>query len=91
MKVTQPDPKKIKLDQNRSEKVNLNCKICNKWFAYTAPTKRQLDEHYATIHKGEKIPEEEPKELYYNPYISKVYACVYCPKGKVLLIKVSIL
>jgi hypothetical protein len=74
------DPK-----NTESEEVDLNCKLCNKWFTYTAPDKESLKDHYATIHKGEKIPGEEPpkeKALDFENLISKVYKCVHCPKGK---------
>ena len=81
------DPKNTK-----SGEVDLNCKLCKKWF--TAPDKESLKDHYATIHKGEKIPGDKPpkeKALDFENLISKVYKCVHCPKEKCLSIKVPIL
>ena len=36
---------------------SLDCKLCVHMFTYTAPDMQSLKYHYATIHKGEKIPE----------------------------------
>ena len=58
----------------------MSCKLCNKWFTYTAPDKEALKDHYATIHKGEKIPEKENVD--YEKMIKKVFKCIHCPKGK---------
>ena len=66
-------------DDDESE-VDLNCKLCNKWFTYTAPDKASLKEHYATIHKGEKIPKETEPD--YESMFEKVFKCIHCPKGK---------
>jgi len=68
--------------QDESE-IDLSCKLCNKWFTYTAPDKESLKEHYASIHKDEKIPGHEPKKPFdVESMIQMVYKCVHCPKGK---------
>ena len=75
----------------QAEPPDLNCKLCIKWFTYTAPSKEALDDHYATIHKGEVIPGSEPPakepiETQSNDNdsedIVQVFKCMYCPKGK---------
>jgi len=81
------------LDKNNSvqdeSEVDMSCKLCNKWFTYTAPDKESLKEHYATIHKDEKIPGPESKKSTFvgipfdlESMIQMVYKCVHCPKGK---------
>ena len=47
--------------------VDLSCKLCNKWFTYTAPDKESLKEHYATIHKARRDGDFFVKSLGFLP------------------------
>ena len=48
---------------NNDAEVDLSCELCNLWFTYKASNKEELQDHYATCHKGEMIPDDIGREL----------------------------
>ena len=69
------------LEETNSDPINhdpksndLKCKLCYLYFTYTAPNKKELKDHYATIHIGETIP---GKSLFFKFWLS-VYDHEFC-------------
>ena len=59
--------------QNAGAKENLDCKYCNTFFTYKAPTKKALIHHLKSLHEKE-LAEESPayrKEIFGNDFLEK--------------------
>ena len=59
--------------QNAGAKENLDCKYCNTFFTYKAPTKKALIHHLKSLHEKE-LAEESPayrKEIFGNDFLEE--------------------
>ena len=59
--------------QNAEAKENLDCKYCNTYFTYKAPTKKALIHHLKSLHEKE-LAKESPayrKEIFGNDFLEE--------------------